>query len=349
MSKLRIIHYINQFYGQIGGEDKADQVPIIQSGSVGPGSALQGLMGDNVEIVATIICGDTYFAENSEKATDEILEFMADYEFDGLIAGPAFNAGRYGMACGAVCKAAKDRFNVPVLTAMYPENPGAELYCKDIYVLECGKSAAGMGQTLKHLSEFAMKLFTDKEIGFPEEEGYIPQGRRVNVWKEKTGAIRAVEMLLKKMKGEEFTTELPMPIFDKIDPASPIEDIKTSTIALVTSGGIVPKGNPDHIEAANATKFGKYDINNLNDLNSADFETVHGGYDPVYALEDPDRVLPLDAMRDLEKDGVIGKLHDSFYSTVGNTTAVTSAEKFGKKIGEELLEAGVDGVILTST
>ncbi len=54
-------------------------------------------------------------------------------------------------------------------------------------------------------------------------------------------------------------------------------------------------------------------------------------------------------MRDLEKEGVIGKMHELFYTTVGNGTAVASAKKFGEEIGKRLLSAGVNAVILTST
>ncbi len=85
-------------------------MPIIRSGSVGPGAALQKLLDGNAEIVATVICGDTYFAENTEEAINKILKLVKDYEFNGFVAGPAFNAGRYGIACGAVCKAIKDKF-----------------------------------------------------------------------------------------------------------------------------------------------------------------------------------------------------------------------------------------------
>ena len=49
--------------------------------------------------------------------------------------------------------------------------------------------------------------------------------------------------------------------------------------------------------------------------------TVHGGYDPVYATEDPDRVVPLDALRAIEKEGGIGEVFGELHSTVGNTTA----------------------------
>jgi betaine reductase len=349
MTKIKIVHYINQFFGQIGGEDKADQLPIIKEGFVGPGMALQKILGDEAEIVATVICGDTYFAEHMEDALGKIIKMIDKYKPQGVIAGPGFNAGRYGIACGAVCNAVQKRLNIPAVTALYPENPGVELYHKDVYILKTGNSAVVMRDILPKLGVFALKLFKGEEIGFPEEDGYIPQGRRVNVWAEKTGAVRGVEMLLKKLKGEKFVTELPMPVFDRVTPAEPIGNLKEAIIALVTSGGIVPKGNPDHIESANASKFGKYNIEGIDDLLEGEFETVHGGYDPVYALQDPDRVLPLDAMRILEKEGKFGKLFNHFYSTVGNTTAVSSANKFGEEIGKDLLANGAHGVILTST
>ena len=54
------------------------------------------------------------------------------------------------------------------------------------------------------------------------------------------------------------------------------------------------------------------------DLTEETYETAHGGYDPVYANEDSDRVLPVDVLRDMEKEGVIGELHHLFYTTTGN-------------------------------
>ena len=79
-------------------------------------------------------------------------------------------------------------------------------------------------------------------------------------------------------------------------------------------------------------------------------ETAHGGHDPVYANEDPDRVIPVDVLRDLEKEGKkIGALHRYYYSTVGNGTAVASSKKYGEFAAKELIADGVDAVILTST
>lgn len=156
-------------------------------------------------------------------------------------------------------------------------------------------------------------------------------------------------MLVKKLNKENFETEYPMPEFDNVDPGDAIKDLANAKIALVTSGGIVPKGNPDHIESSSASKYGKYDISDFSDLTEDTHETAHGGYDPSFANEDSDRVLPVDVLREKEKEGVIGKLFDYFYTTTGNGTAVASAKNFASEIAEELKTNGVDAVILTST
>ena len=117
----------------------------------------------------------------------------------------------------------------------------------------------------------------------------------------------------------------------------------------MTSGGIVPLGNPDRIEAANAGRFGRYSLKGLSELTPATHQSVHGGYDPTFANADPNRVLPLDAMRELEREGAFGALHDYYYATVGNATSVARAREFGRLIAERLSAEGVQGVILTST
>lgn len=345
----RVVHYLNQFFGQVGGEEKAHSKPFLKEGAVGPGLLLEKMGQGELEIVGTVICGDNYVNDSMEEAKGEILELIKGCKADVVVAGPSFNAGRYGIACGLVCASAKEELAIPGVTAMYEENPGAELYGKKIYILPTTDSVKGMREALPKMASFALKLAKGEKIGFPQEEGYIPQGFRENLFAEKTGAVRAVEMLIKKLKGEPFETELPMPTYERIPPAKAVESMKDAVIALVTSGGIVPKGNPDRIESHNASKYCKYSIQDIDDLTGDAFESIHGGYDIVYANEDPDRVLPLDSMRILEREGEIGRLHGDYYVTVGNTTAVSRAKRYGHEIGIELLKAGVHAVILTST
>ena len=93
----------------------------------------------------------------------------------------------------------------------------------------------------------------------------------------------------------------------------------------------------------------EYNIAGVDDLTAEGWETAHGGYDPVYANADADRVLPVDVLRQFEKEGKIGKLHDFFYTTTGNGTAVASSKAFAAEYAQKLLSAGVDAVIMTST
>jgi glycine reductase complex component B subunit gamma len=346
---IRVVHYINQFFGQIGGEEMAHIPPEKREGIVGPGAALKANFNGEADIVGTIICGDSYFAENQEKAEAEILEMVKSFNPDLFIAGPAFNAGRYGTACGAVAKLVKEVLEIPVLTGMYIENPGADMFKKELYIVSTKNNAAGLKEAAPKMAALALKLAKGEEIGAPEVEGYIERGIRKNYFAVERGSKRAVDMLVKKIKGEGFVTEFKMPDFDRVAPAAPVADISKCKVAIVTSGGTVPKGNPDRIEASNAQKFGEYDIEGVMDLTAETYETAHGGYDPVYANQDSDRVIPVDVLRDLEKEGKIGSLHRYFYSTVGNGTAVLSSKKYGQEIAKKLLADGVQAVIMTST
>ena len=349
MAKFRIVHYMNQFFAGIGGEEKADIMPEVREGVVGPGVGLQAALGADYEIVATVICGDNYFGENLDQATDTIIEMVKKYEPDVFVAGPAFNAGRYGVACGTICKAVEERLGIPVLTGMYQENPGADMFRKDVVIVATKNSAADMRNVIPTVSKLIQKMANKEELLGPKEEGYLERGIRVNYFAEKRGSERAVEMLVKKLKGEPFETDLVMPVFDRVEPAAPIKDIKHAKIAVVTSGGIVPQGNPDHIESSNATRWGKYDITGMERLSAEQFTTIHGGYDRQFAMANPNVVVPLDALRELEKAGEFGELVNYFCTTTGTGTATASAAKFGSEIGQMLIDDHVDGVLLVST
>ncbi|MEE1393010.1 MAG: glycine/betaine/sarcosine/D-proline family reductase selenoprotein B, partial [Negativibacillus sp.] len=156
MSKIRVVQYINQFFAQIGGEEKADIPAELREGPVGPGLAFNQAWGDEAEVVATVICGDSYYAENMEKVRAEVIEMVKSQNPDLFIAGPAFNAGRYGTACGDIAKSVQDELNIPVLTGMYIENPGADMYKKDVYIVSTKNSAAGMRDAVKKMAPLAL-------------------------------------------------------------------------------------------------------------------------------------------------------------------------------------------------
>ncbi len=352
--KYRVIYCLNQFFGGLGGEDKAYQPPQLIDGARGPGILLEKLFPD-IQVAATLIVGDNYLAEKTEAALREIIALLAPlFEIEDadkphlLLAGPAFNAGRYGIACGAICRAVRESFTIPAVTAMYPQNPAVEEYRKDVLIARAGEDVMGMEEAVRGMAVLGIKQLSGAEL-LPDRDGYISHGRRKNYFAEKPGAVRAVDMLLKKLAGEPFTTEYAMPVFDRVQPAPPVHDMSSARLALVTSGGIVPRGNPDRIEAASASRFGVYSLQGLSAFSAGTHQTAHGGYDPTFANADPNRVLPLDVVRELEREGAIGSLHDFYYATVGNGTSVANAEKYGREIAKLLLADGVQAVILTST
>ncbi|ERL08257.1 putative glycine reductase, B [Olsenella profusa F0195] len=347
MSNKRIVYYVNQFFGQLGGEEKADLGPEYREEAVGPAAGFQGLLKDEADVVGTIICGDNYFNEKNDDALAFILNVLREQKPDVVVAGPAFLAGRYGMACIGVCKAAKGELGVPVVTGMHEENPGVDLGRGDAIIVKTGGSAADMRRALPKMAQVVRKICRGEAIR-PDEDGYFAQGIRDTVFADKRGSVRAVEMLLARLHDEPYKTELPMPTFDSVDPAAPIADLSHATIALVTSGGIVPNGNPDHLQSASAQQWNKYDITGQKTLKGG-YCTIHGGFDPVYANDDANRVIPLNVLSELKDQGVIGDIYQYFYTTTGTGTSVANGLRFGREIGRELKEAGVDGVLLTST
>ncbi len=342
----KVLYYVNQFFGQIGGEEKADYKPTFSNEKIGPAAAFSnGLEGG--EVIGTIICGDNFFNENKEEALSFIDDVFAKNEVDILVAGPSFNAGRYGVACGELANHVAEKYSIPVISGCYEENPGLEMSKLNAYIVETNNSAADMRKALPKMIAVTNKLIKGEELD-PKTDGYFKQGKRKTILVDKIASKRAVDMLLARLNDKPFVSEMPMPTFDKVTPGAAIKDITKATIALVTSGGIVPQGNPDKIQSASARKWGKYSVAGRENL-KGDFCTIHGGYDPVYANELPDRVIPFDILKKFENEKKIGKVYDMIYTTTGTGTAVGNAIQFGEEIGKELKEAGVDGVILTST
>jgi len=344
----RVVHYINQFFANVGGEEMAHIAPELREGKVGPGMAFEQQWKGEAVIVNTIVCGDSYFAEHEKEAKAQVLAWVEEIKPDLFIAGPAFNAGRYGYACANIALEVQTALGIPVLTGMYKENPGADMKDK-ILIVETANSAAGMRKAAPTMAKLAMKLMKGEELGASIEDGYMPNGIRKNFFEKERGAKRAVKMLLAKLNDKPFVTEFPMPDFDRVEPGKAIPDMSKAVLALCTSGGTVPKGNPDHIESSSASHYGEYDIEGIDTLTSEGWETAHGGYDPVYANDEPNRVLPVDVLRQMEREGKIGKLHRYFYTTVGNGTAVASSKKFAAEYAQKLLRDGVHAVIMTST
>ena len=354
MSK-KVVVYLNQFFGGKGGEDTADYEPELMEGTVGPSVAMNAQLED-AEVTHTLICGDNFMGSNTDEALARIEEMLKGIEFDMLLAGPAFQAGRYGVACGNVCKLVSEKFGVPCITSMHCENPGVDMFKADCYIMDGHNAAAQMKKDVPAMVKFANRLLAGEPTRGCEVEGYFPRGCRHEVYLEdtyeNTAAYRGVDMLIKKIQGEPYQTELIIPKKDLVPIAPAIKDLSQATIVLCTTGGIVPVDNPDRIQSASATRWGRYNVAGLDKLpNRAEngYKTIHAGYDPAAADACPDVCTPIDALRAYEKEGKIGKLDDWFYTTVGTGTTESEAARMAQEMLPYFEEEGVDAIIMTST
>jgi glycine reductase len=346
--KIRVLHYLNQFFGGIGAEEEAHTPIQIQDGPVGPGRLLQQILGDRGTVVATVIGGDDYVAENEDEAGLSIESALAEHRPDLVIAGPAFDSGRYGMGCALVCRVA-GAASIPAVTGMHPDNAAVITHRRDMIAVPTGTNPAEMRSIIENMAALGLKLAEGEELGPAAEDGYIPRGIRKLVLKEKRGYQRAIDMLLARVAGQPFTSEILVQKYDDAPSAAPLKNLSDATIAIVVSTGIVPRGNPDSVPGARSLEAGRYSIEGLDNLTVESWESVHGGFNTrILNTQNPNYALPLSSLRQLESEGVFKNLYPYFFSTVGNQTAVGPARDIGQRIAEELKSAGVSGAIQVS-
>lgn len=346
---IKVVHYLNQFFGGIGGEEQAYAPVQLKDGAVGPGRALQAALGDKAAIVGTIVAGDNYFTEETQAARQAAAELLEQLKPDLLIAGPAFDAGRYGLACAEMCRLAQAG-EIKAVTGMHPENAGILTYRKEILAVATGTDTTRMVPILGKMAGLAMKLVAGEALEPAQVEGYVPRGLRREVMHDKYGYERAVDMLVARLTGQPFASEMMLTGYDDISPAPPLSDLKSATIGLVSSGGLVPRGNRDRLVGSKAEQFFKYDISATDSLSVEAWESVHGGFGTlILNTKDPNYAMPLSTVRHLERQGIIKGVYPQFFTTTGNGTAVNAARRMGRDIAAELQANQVDGVLLVAT
>ena len=353
MEKVPVMHLINQFFAGLGGEEKADEPSHFIEGPIGPGKRLQALLGDSAEIVVTAFCGDDYFPQHQDETVQKISEVAKSKGVRMLVAGPAFAAGRYGHTCVEICNAMTKSMGIYAITAMYIENPGLEAYRRyknrRVFALPATTGVTGMEEALVGMAKFVLKLASGAPIHSASEEGYIARGIRTVEVVDRTGAQRGIDLLLAKITGRPFTTEIPLEKLEKVPIADPIADLAKSTIAIMTTSGVVLQGNPDGFKTQRNVQWKKYSIEKLNSMEEKGWDVRHGGYNNVYMLANPNYGVPLDACRELEKANIIGRLYPFFYATPGINGLVSVMKQLGKEMALDMKAEGVNGVLLVAT
>jgi glycine reductase len=233
---------------------------------------------------------------------------------------------------------------------MHEDNPGTKEIGRHVFAIQTGASAASMQESLKRFSLLIERLLAgDKNaIESFRAEHCLPIPRRFTVRSGAPDYVRAADLLLAKINGQPCETEIPQLAVKQHLIPNLTGSLKDATVALVTEGGLVPKGNPDRLESSRGSKYFKYAIEGRENLRQGEFEAMHTGYDTSTVDKDPDRIVPLDAMRVLEKGARFKKLHDHYFVTTGTGAMPSKMEEIGAGIAEELAGSGIGAVILTA-
>ena len=136
-----------------------------------------------------------------------------------------------------------------------------------------------------------------------------------------------------------------MPASEPIPWSRFTKPLDQSKVALVTTGGVFVEGQEPFRERGDDT------FREIARETSGDrFRIWHPEYDTGPASEDMNCIFPLDRFKELEAEGIIGRLAQQNYSFMGLIPDPTHLiEETAPEAGRRLVDAGVDAAFLAST
>lgn len=126
--------------------------------------------------------------------------------------------------------------------------------------------------------------------------------------------------------------------------------LRESSIAMVTTAGVHLKSQPPfNMEDPDGdATFRAFPM----DADRADLTITHKYYDHSAADRDMNVVLPIDRLRELQEEGVIGGIGPTLYSFMGHIDGPhikTLMEETAPEVAERLVRDGAEAVFLTPT
>lgn len=118
--------------------------------------------------------------------------------------------------------------------------------------------------------------------------------------------------------------------------------LSASRLGLIASGGIYVTGQVA-FHYKDDTSFRVIPT----DVKTSDLRVTHFAYDFTDARQDPNVVFPIDTLRGLQRDGVIGELSEHAYTFMGGIySARRVREELAPQLTERLLADQVDAALL---
>ena len=210
---IKVLHYLNQFFAGIGGEEKAGQEALFLPHAVGVGSVIENALKAHGVEYATVVCGDNYFHEAEAEALRAI-RLIDQTSFARTFSLPARRLTPAGtvspaLSCAVSCATTGAFRRSP---AMDENNPGTQEIGRHVFVVQTGASTASMAETLKRYSLLIEKLLAQDAAAVENfrAEYCLAASRAASRSKpNKPDYVRAADLLLAKLNGQTYASEIP--------------------------------------------------------------------------------------------------------------------------------------------
>jgi D-proline reductase (dithiol) PrdB len=173
-------------------------------------------------------------------------------------------------------------------------------------------------------AERLREFLSDRVYNSAVLAGVIPVGTRIGSW---LGRMIALPQLRRLATGKIPWAPLRKPLSE-------------STVVLISSGGVhLHRDRPFNINGDSTFRVIP------RDARPADLAITHQAYDRTDALRDINLVFPIERLRELEDEGVIGRLagdHYGFGLSGSARRLIPSFREVARRVGE----SGVDLVLL---
>ena len=101
MSKVLLI--LNHVQAGMGSDENADLPPAGKKSIIGPGKMMEPYFKNmDMNIMATLYCGDLYYKKNEEEVKKKFLAMAKKLNPDVVICGPALHYPNFGEMAGGI-------------------------------------------------------------------------------------------------------------------------------------------------------------------------------------------------------------------------------------------------------
>lgn len=163
MKKIALI--LNHVQAGMGSDENAMLPPSGKKSALGPGEILKPMFkSHDVDLVATLFCGDQYYLSNAEEVKKKFIGFAQKFEIDAVLCGPAMQYPNFGEMSARLAKAFEVN-GIPSVASMSIENPATEIFKNEITIVKMPKKGGiGLQDSFKNMALVTSKKAHKEDI-----------------------------------------------------------------------------------------------------------------------------------------------------------------------------------------